>query len=560
VSRRIEAGDAECTRNQVLRGQNRDLAAAIHEQRFVSDEFAYLNTKTFIDKIEVPTYLASQFQDEQTGGHAATLFELFAPGTEVQATFTNGTHVEPYGPTEFVRAMAFIDFYVGKRIPGRPAGLDGLLSEGLAGIFGTDTDQLPVPPNPWAGATDYEDALARFEAQPPVRIRWENGGLAGKENLPYETATTYADSWPIPSVQAEPHYLQPDGRLGPTAPAIPPNEERGHSSYRYEPSTKADQTFHGVRDDMWKRHVDVNWAPLPEGDALSYLTEPFSSTVAYAGTGSVDLWLRSNAVDTDIEATLTEVRPDGSEVYIQSGWLRASHRKLDADRSTELLPHQTHLEADAAPLPRGRFEPVRIEIFPFAHVVRPGSRLRLNIEAPSGNQPFWSFDTLDPQPVDGGTEVRNEIGHATRMPSRVVLPRLPDAASPVVPAAAPSCSVDGVTSQMQSLRNQPCRPYLAPRIPTGVNVVRLKRGELAIRWNAPPGPDVPTGYQLRVVRTGQLIELPAGTTATTLPRPAPRSGHEFIVRARYGDVLGPPSDASTKVNGEPPTGGLRTPQ
>lgn len=33
--------------------------------------------------------------------------------------------------------------------------------------------------------------------------------------------------------------------------------------------------------------------------------------------------------------TLSEVRPDGKETYVQSGWLRASHRKLN---DAALLP------------------------------------------------------------------------------------------------------------------------------------------------------------------------------------------------------------------------------
>ena len=38
---------------------------------------------------------------------------------------------------------------------------------------------------------------------------------------------------------------------------------------------------------------------------------------------------------------------------MQSGWLRASQRALDADASTALLPVQTHPRADVAPLPTG---------------------------------------------------------------------------------------------------------------------------------------------------------------------------------------------------------------
>jgi len=139
-----------------------------------------------------------------------------------------------------------------------------------------------------------------------------------------------------------------------------------------------------------------------------------------AGTGSVDLWLRSTAADTDLQVTLTEVRPDGRERYVQNGWLRASHRKLDAARSTELRPVHTHLEADAAPLPAGELVPVRVEIVPFGHVFRAGTRIRLSIEAPGGDRPLWTFKALQP------TEpVTDSVAHTTGMPSRVVLPVVP---------------------------------------------------------------------------------------------------------------------------------------
>ena len=37
------------------------------------------------------------------------------------------------------------------------------------------------------------------------------------------------------------------------------------------------------------------------------------------GTGSVDLWVRSTATDADLEVVLSEVRPDGKEVLVQTG-------------------------------------------------------------------------------------------------------------------------------------------------------------------------------------------------------------------------------------------------
>ena len=86
-----------------------------------------------------------------------------------------------------------------------------------------------------------------------------------------------------------------------------------------------------------------------------------------------------------------------------------------------------------------------MEIFPFAHVFRAGSRIRVSVEAPGGDRPEWKFDAL-PLPTDG--QVLNTIAHSAAYPSRLVLPMVPD---PVVPTGLPPCP---------SLRGQPCRTYV----------------------------------------------------------------------------------------------------
>jgi len=141
--------------------------------------------------------------------------------------------------------------------------------------------------------------------------------------------------------------------------------------------------------------------------------------------------------------TLTEVRPDGLETYVQSGWLRASHRKLDRKRSSVIDPRPTHLERDASPLPAGEFSRLRIGVFAVAHAFRKGSRIRISIEAPGGDRTRWRFDTPD----TNGTVV-NEIARGALRPSRVVLAVVPGVD---VPPALPPCP---------GLRGQPCRTYV----------------------------------------------------------------------------------------------------
>ena len=81
---------------------------------------------------------------------------------------------------------------------------------------------------------------------------------------------------------------------------------------------------------------------------------------------------------------------------MQSGWLRASVRKLDARRSTLLEPVLSLRKRDAAPLPKGRFAKVTVPLYYQGHVYRAGSRMRVTLAAPRGDQPVWAFAELQP--------------------------------------------------------------------------------------------------------------------------------------------------------------------
>jgi hypothetical protein len=108
-----------------------------------------------------------------------------------------------------------------------------------------------------------------------------------------------------------------------------------------------------------------------------------------------------------------------------------------------LSPVPTHTRADAADLPAGRFSRVRVPIFPFGHVFRAGSRLRVIVQPPGGNRPRWAFDAL---PARGNVD--NAIARTTHHASRVLLSVVPGVD---VTTGLPPCP---------SLRGQPCRTYV----------------------------------------------------------------------------------------------------
>ena len=139
---------------------------------------------------------------------------------------------------------------------------------------------------------------------------------------------------------------------------------------------------------------------------------------------------------------MSEVRPDGKETFVQSGWLRASERKLDPAKSTLLEPVPSFREADVAPLPKGRWTKVTVPLYYEGHVYRSGSRIRVTISAPGGDQPIWAFAETSPK---GTASV--SLAHSRQLPSRLILPVVPGVN---VPTGLPPCP---------GLRGEPCRTY-----------------------------------------------------------------------------------------------------
>ena len=434
---RADNGDTECADNQLLRLQNPDPLQLIQDNPFYDPVIAdQVNPSLFVKKIDVPVFIAGAWQDEQTGGHFPALLDEFTGSPHVYATMSNGSHTESLSLGVFGRYADFLDLYVGRRVPGDAKKLVApILAQSITGVGG-----LSLPPGiDYTGMT-YRQALRTYQSQDPVRIGFEEGAAAGQPaGSPLPRFVRTFDSWPVPQAKPTAWYLTPGGGLR-TSPSRLRAGDVEQRSYLADPTALPDTDYTGPGNDIWKASPTYDWRQIPDGKGLGWISPPLAKDVVAVGTGSVDLWVKTPEADTDLEVTLSEVRPDGTEVYVQSGWLRASHRKLDLDESTPISPVHTDLEADAAPLPAGKFTKLRVELFPFAQAFRAGSRLRVTVDAPGGARPLWAFDT-----IAHGEQVTVAADKVHR--SRIVLAVVPGVK---VPATAPPCS---------SLRSQPCRTY-----------------------------------------------------------------------------------------------------
>ena len=193
---------------------------------------------------------------------------------------------------------------------------------------------------------------------------------------------------------------------------------------------------------LWTATPNYQWSQDPDDSALAWMTSPLSADTTVIGAGRVDLWLRSSAPNVDLQATISEVRPDGKETFVQGGWVRANERKLDLAKSTLLEPVLSLREADVMPLPPHKFVHVPIPLYYQGHVYRAGSRIRVRVSAPNGDQPIWSFGETEPA---GRAQLAVSYGKKTT--SRIFLPVVPGVSAPT---ALPPCP---------GLRGEPCRDY-----------------------------------------------------------------------------------------------------
>ena len=453
---RIQAGDTTCAANQVMHGEAADLLAKIKENdHYVPAVADPLDPVTFVHKIKVPTFLACQWTDEQTGGFCPILAGHFTGTSKKWFTFTNGVHTDSLDFDTYNRWYDFLNLYVAHRAPIVNAAIHHAAAPAIAqGIWGIPQSSImSMPLDPIQELPTYDLALRAFERLPMIRVLMDNG--AGKQLLstndagnPVPAYELSFDSWPIPSTAPQMWYFGPGGTMS--------DASAGRGIDRFTWNWKAlpltDYGSNTGGGGIWgnKSQWDWHWKQNPAGTALSYVSAPLKTDTTVIGAGAVYVWVRSSVPDVDLQATVTEIRPDGNETFVQNGFMRTSIRELSTDannlfkqRSTLLNPIPSFTRADAAPMPSGRFVRVAIPLYYEGHAYRAGSRIRVIIAAPNGQLPIWSFD----QSVPLGT-ADISIAYSPDRPSFLVLPVIP---ALNVGAPLPPCGV---------LRNEPCRPYV----------------------------------------------------------------------------------------------------
>jgi predicted acyl esterase len=272
-------------------------------------------------------------------------------------------------------------------------------------------------------------------------VLFDNGAGGSQPGQPYPGFEQSFARFPLPGTRPRRWYFGPRGTMRARRPA-----RAAADRFRWDAHARPLTDFSGDtsagQGGLWTATPPYRWTQSPAGRALSYLSGPLRSATTVVGAGAVRAWVRSSRPSVDLQATVTEVRPDGKETYVQSGWLRANERKLDRRKSRRLEPVLSLRRRDVSALRRRRFVKVTIPLYYQGHVYRAGSRVRVTISAVNGDQPIWSFSETRPK---GRATV--DVARSKRRPSSLELPVVPGVA---VRSGLPPCP---------GLRGEPCRDY-----------------------------------------------------------------------------------------------------
>ena len=289
-------------------------------------------------------------------------------------------------------------------------------------------------PNAWAAAAEFASVdfhkrvlLAFYDHY----LKGEKTDYLARPNVEYavrgSNAVRRSESWPPPEVRYTSLYLSPAASGSVTS-------LNDGILTRATPSGAA-STSYSYPNPGWVAGV-VGFGPAgPPGGfdpirrVLTFTGEPLAQDLEIAGPIKLVLHLSSSAADTDVFVKLSdqfsqapEDRAKGLNPFaelVTRGWLRASHREIDAAHTSDMVPRYTH--RNPQPLAPGAVYKLEISLEPMAYLFRQGHRIRLEIA--NGDSPVT--EALWPHYYRPDKIGSDTIYHDRAYRSELILPVLP---------------------------------------------------------------------------------------------------------------------------------------
>jgi putative CocE/NonD family hydrolase len=269
------------------------------------------------------------------------------------------------------------------------------------------------------------------ERELPVRLFIMGGGSGRKTvqgRLDHGGRWRSELDWPIPDRKLTPYYLSAKGELSVAGPAA----DVASMTYDFNPEhpvptmggtvTSGEPLMRGGGYDQ-REGPDFYGSRQPylpvaaRPDVLVFETEPLVADVEVTGVIEANLWISSDAVDTDFTIKLIDVYPpsedypEGYALNLADGIMRCRYRESWSD-PTLMTPGQVY--------------PIKVAAFPTSNLFKRGHRIRLDVS--SSNFPHFDVNPNTGAPEGTGLVrrvARNTVYMDSSHPSHVVLPLIP---------------------------------------------------------------------------------------------------------------------------------------
>jgi putative CocE/NonD family hydrolase len=232
-------------------------------------------------------------------------------------------------------------------------------------------------------------------------VRYYVMGAIGEAGAPGNIWRT-ANDWPVPA-KTVPYYLHTEGTLNTAAPA----NEQGSVAFEADPIHPAPipgTAFPGAKDAReYESHPQVKTFTTP------VLTQP----VEWTGKVQAELFVTSDARDTDFIVRVSDVYPDGRSILIIDYIRRARYR--------DGYDHESFLES-------GEVAKVAFDVGWLSQIFNTGHRIRVTVA--STGAPFFEPNPntglpLTIEPPERQATAHNTVETNRKNASRILAPESP---------------------------------------------------------------------------------------------------------------------------------------
>jgi uncharacterized protein len=210
-----------------------------------------------------------------------------------------------------------------------------------------------------------------------------------------------AETWPPYAIDATRFYLGPRGRLTGTG-----STKESRFTYTFDPHNPV--PTHGGANLLLPAGPYDQRGLAQREDVLTFSTPKLRKAVEISGPVSVELYVSTNAVDTDFTAKLVDIYPDGSEILIADGIQRVRFRGGFREEAF---------------LPPGEIGRLTIDLWHTSLIFDQGHRIGVHIS--SSNYPRFEVNpnTGEDRPTANPMFVAENTVHAGgAYPSALILP------------------------------------------------------------------------------------------------------------------------------------------